>query len=217
MRSEPVVSGQDLDGDARAPEALAEVEGLVGHERAQRVHKDARPAARDGLAGGVQVEDERLAAARRHDRQARAPGGEHLERAGLRRQQRSIADELGTQRVVERGAPEARELGAAGGRDGRRVLLGLPAPRLGLRRLGALRDGLTAVAQQHVPDHELGLVRPCQVSLTASKTTSTTPSQAQARSASGARSRSRAPSSRRPSQQSAGGRGRPPRMRGCAS
>ena len=37
------------------------MEGLVGDERTQRVDEDARATAHDGLARGMQVEDEGLA------------------------------------------------------------------------------------------------------------------------------------------------------------
>ena len=58
---------EDTHLQAKVPVGLGQVEGLVCHEGAQGIDEDARLALQQGRAGGVEVEDQALAAARGHD------------------------------------------------------------------------------------------------------------------------------------------------------
>ena len=66
--------------------------GLIGNERAQRIHEHADEPGSQSAANSMHVEDERLAPAGSHDRKRILPLGEAIERTTLRLMQRPIAD-----------------------------------------------------------------------------------------------------------------------------
>lgn len=65
-------------------EDLLQMKCLICHEGTQGIDEDARLALEKRHAGCMQVEDERLAAPRRHDGERVAPMGKRIERVGLR-------------------------------------------------------------------------------------------------------------------------------------
>ena len=76
---------QHADRHAQLSKGLAQMEGLVRDQGAQRVHKDAGLSLKQGLACGVHMEDKRLAAARRHDRKGRPAARKGVKRLALSR------------------------------------------------------------------------------------------------------------------------------------
>lgn len=69
--------------EAELREDLLQMKCLICHEGAQGVDEDARLALEKRRAGCMQVEDEGLAAPRRHDGERIASTGKRIERAGL--------------------------------------------------------------------------------------------------------------------------------------
>ena len=97
---------EDAGGKAELGELPGDMEALVCHEGAQRVHEDARLLAREGEARGVYVEDEGLATARRHDAKGALARGKRVEGELLRGKQVMVADETMDERcrkVLARG------------------------------------------------------------------------------------------------------------------
>ena len=100
--------------EAEGGQLAGDVEALVGHEGAERKHEDAGLTGKQGLARGVHVEDERLAAARRHDAQGVLARRKGVEGSSLRGQKVVVADEAPHELAGERTLVE-RAQGAAGG------------------------------------------------------------------------------------------------------
>ena len=71
--------------DAERVQRFAQVERLVGDQRAQRVHEQAGRALAQGALGSMHLEQERLAASRGHDGQHRAARVQAVEHGALRR------------------------------------------------------------------------------------------------------------------------------------
>ena len=100
------------DGDADLAERFREMEGLVGHESAQRIDEDARLAHEKGRPRRVEMEDERLSTAGRHDAEAAPPPPEQIERRGLSGQEDVLADHAPAQLVDELGCGKRGEAAA---------------------------------------------------------------------------------------------------------
>ena len=77
--------------------------GLVGNERTQRIDKDARTPAKDRLARGMHMEDERLAAPRSHNGQNTLVIGQGIERLDLRAVRLVRADKAMDKRACQLG------------------------------------------------------------------------------------------------------------------
>ena len=74
---------QHANANAERGHRRREVVGLVGNERAQRIDKNARTPAKDRLARRMDMEDERLAAARSHNGKNTLMIGQGVERLDL--------------------------------------------------------------------------------------------------------------------------------------
>ena len=128
---------------------------LVGNERAQRIDEDARPPAKNRLACGMHMKDERLAAPRSHDGKNTLVIGQGIERLDLCAVRLVRADKA----VDER----ARELGI--GKLGERLALARLQAQTRVCRLHAtaklacrvINAGRRGIADQDILDHELGL------------------------------------------------------------
>ncbi len=129
--------------------------GLVGNECAQRIDKNARTPAKDRLACGMYMENQRLAATRSHNGQNALVVGQGVKRLDLCAVRLVRSDKA----VNER----ARELGI--GKLGKRLALARLQAQVGVRRLYAAAKltcrivdiGRRGIAHQDVFDHELGL------------------------------------------------------------
>ena len=149
------LASQHADANAERGHRRREVVGLVGHKRAQRIDKDARTPAKDRLACGMHMEDERLAAPRSHNGKNTLVIGQGIERLDLCAVRLVRADKA----VDER----ARELGI--GKLGERLALARLQAKTGVRRLHAtaklacrvINAGRRGIADQDILDHELGL------------------------------------------------------------
>ena len=122
------LSREDDHADAEAVERFAQVERLVGDERAQRIDEQAGLVARERAHGGVHLERERLAAPRRHDAEHRPSGAQMVEHFLLGIVQRAVADDGAHDFPLERfgvgGGPTLplRAVRGAGGLVGLHVL-----------------------------------------------------------------------------------------------
>ena len=149
------LAGQHADANAERGHRRREVIGLVGNERAQRIDKDARTPAKNRLARGMHMEDERLAASRSHNGQNTLVIGQGIERLDLRAMWLVRADKAMDKR--------ARQLGI--GKLGERLALARLQAQAGIRRLHATTKlacrivdaGQRGIADQNILDHELGL------------------------------------------------------------
>ena len=129
--------------------------GLVGNKRTQRIDKDARTSAKHRLTRGMHMEDERLAAARSHNRQDTLVIGQGIERLDLRAVRLVRADKAMDKRACQLGI---RKLGE-------RLALARLQAQAGIRRLHATTKlacrivdaGQRGTADQNILDHELGL------------------------------------------------------------
>ena len=77
-------SHKHFDGYAEARNHLTQMERLIGNERTQRIEEDALFVLLERQFDREEVEDERFAPSRSHDREHRLPRVEQLERLGLR-------------------------------------------------------------------------------------------------------------------------------------
>ena len=87
-----VLPGEHRARNAERFERLVDMERLIGDQRTQRVHEQARPASQQRLAGGMDLEGKRFAAARRHDGERGCTLRERLEHLALRLVQTAVAD-----------------------------------------------------------------------------------------------------------------------------
>ncbi len=99
-------TGYHLAMHPEGTQGPVQVEGLVGHKGAQGVHEQAGLALGQRQLGGMQMEDERLAAARAHDGQGGSPLVKKIEHLRLRVVQLPLPQE-GRNHV----GPEARRVG----------------------------------------------------------------------------------------------------------
>ena len=142
---------------------------LVGHKRAQRVHKDAGTVLSECRARCVDVEDERLAAPRGHHAEGGAACLKAREGLLLRGKERILADEgmrqtfreglvaLGRGSGCLRRGRLIRCTGRHGARSGGSLLGALHAREELVHKAGIRGLLVTTVAVEYVLDHELGL------------------------------------------------------------
>ncbi len=129
--------------------------GLVGNERTQRIDKDARTPAKNRLACGMYMKDQRLAATRSHNGQNALVVGQGVKRLDLCAVRLVRSDKA----VNER----ARELGI--GKLGERFAFTRLQAQSRIRRLYAaakltcriVNIGCRGIAYQDIFDHEFGL------------------------------------------------------------
>ena len=149
------LAGQHADANAERGHRRREVIGLVGHERAQRIDKDARTPAKNRLACGMHMEDERLAAPRPHDGKNALVIGQGIERLDLRAMRLARADKAVDKRARELGIGKLGECLALAGLQAQTDISRLHATaELACRVVNAGRRG---IADQDILNHELGL------------------------------------------------------------
>ena len=149
------LAGQHADANAERGHRRREMIGLVGNERAQRIDKDARTPAKNRLARGMHMEDERLAAPCSHNGQNTLVIGQGIECLDLRAVRLVRTDEAMDKR--------ARQLGI--GKLGERLALAGLQTKAGVRRLHAaakltcrvVNAGRRGIADQDILDYELWL------------------------------------------------------------